>query len=131
MLAAIAVPVLLSVALGIWLTSAMFGAVHAIALGFGVTMLGVTVDYPMLLIGHRKQAEAVPQTLERIGGAFRIAVATASLGLTALIFSGFRGWRNSACWQALAYYPPSGDVVAAAATGGGGALSAGRGGDAR
>ena len=90
-LAALAVPVLLSVALGVWLTGLFFGAVHAIALGFGITMLGITLDYPVLLIGHRKHGEAAPATLARIGGAFRLAVATAVLGLAGLVFSAFPG----------------------------------------
>ena len=38
--------------------AAVFGFVHGIALGFGMTMLGVTVDYPVLLIGHRKAGRA-------------------------------------------------------------------------
>ena len=109
-LAAIAVPVLLSVALGIWLTGAIFGAVHAIALGFGITMLGVTVDYPVLLIGHRKQGEPAPATRARIGGAFRLAVATATLGLGGLVFSGFPGLAQLGVLAAI------GLLVAAAAT---------------
>ncbi|MEI6162385.1 MAG: MMPL family transporter, partial [Roseococcus sp.] len=90
-LAALAVPVLLSVALGVWLTGLIFGSVHAIALGFGITMLGVTLDYPVLLIGHRKHGEAALATRARIRGAFWLAVATATLGLGGLVFSGFPG----------------------------------------
>ena len=68
-----------------------FGFVHGIAFGFGMTMLGVTVDYPTLLIGHRKQGEAAPATLRRIDRAFVLAVTTCVLGLTGMIFSGFPG----------------------------------------
>ena len=56
-----------------------------------MTMLGVTVDYPVLLIGHRKQGEAGAGTLRRIGQAFALAVITAALGLTGMLFSGFPG----------------------------------------
>lgn len=109
-LAALAVPVLLSVALGVWLTGMIFGAVHAIALGFGITMLGVTLDYPVLLIGHRKHGEAAPDTRARIGGAFRLAVATATLGLGGLVFSGFPGLAQLGVLAAI------GLLAAAAAT---------------
>lgn len=109
-LAALAVPVLLSVALGVWLTGLFFGAVHAIALGFGITMLGITLDYPVLLIGHRKHGEAAPATLARIGGAFRLAVATAVLGLAGLVFSGFPGLAQ------LGVLAGTGLLAAAAAT---------------
>ncbi len=109
-LAALAVPVLLSVALGIWLTGLIFGAVHAIALGFGITMLGVTLDYPVLLIGHRKYGEAAPATRARIRGAFWLAVATATLGLGGLVFSGFPGLAQLGVLAAI------GLLAAAAAT---------------
>ena len=90
-LAAIAVPVVLSVALAVVAVQASFGFVHGIAFAFGMTMLGVTVDYPVLLIGNRKAGEATAGTLARIGPAFRLAVATAALGLTGMVFSGFPG----------------------------------------
>ena len=108
--AAIAVPVVLSVALAVWVTGVVFGSVHAIALGFGITMLGVAVDYPVLLIGHRKHTEAAGQTRARIGAAFRLAVLTATLGLAGLVFSGFPGLAQ------LGVFAGVGLLAAAAAT---------------
>ncbi len=90
-LAAIAVPMTLSIAAAALAVQLVFGFVHGIAFGFGMTMLGVTVDYPVLLIGHRKLGEAAPGTLRRIGQAFRLAVLTAALGLTGMVFCGFPG----------------------------------------
>ncbi len=90
-LAAIAAPVLLSVAAAALVVQAVFGTVHGVALGFGATMLGVSVDYPVLMIGHRKRGEPATATRARIGRAFILAVASALLGLLAMIFSGFPG----------------------------------------
>ena len=90
-LGVIAVPVTLGVAAGALVVQLAFGFVHGVALGFGMTMLGVTVDYPVLLVGHRKQGEAAPATLRRIGQAFTLSVITAALGLTGMLFSGFPG----------------------------------------
>ena len=90
-LAAIAVPILLGLTVAALAVQVAFGFVHAIAFGFGMTMLGVTVDYPVLLIGHRKQGEAAPATLRRIGPAFNLAVLSAALGLTGMVFSGLPG----------------------------------------
>lgn len=87
--AAIAVPVLLSVAAAVVVVDLIFGFVQGIALGFGMTMLGVSVDYPVLLIGHRKRGEAAAGTLRRIGSALALSVAAASLGLIGMVFSGF------------------------------------------
>ena len=110
-LAAIAVPVLLSVAAAALVTSTVFGSLHGIALGFGMTMLGVTVDYPVLFIGHRKVNEPAAGTLARIGRAFTLAVACAALGLTGMVFTGFPGIAQ------LGLFAATGVVVAALATG--------------
>lgn len=90
-IAAIAAPVVASVAVAAAAVQVGFGSVHGVALGFGATMLGVSVDYPVLMLGHRKQGEAAPATRARIGRAFVLAVVTATLGLSAMIFSGFPG----------------------------------------
>ena len=90
-LAAIAAPVVLSVALAALAVQLLFGMVHGVALGFGATMLGVSVDYPVLMIGHRKRGEPAPDTRKRIARAFILAAASALLGLAAMVFSGFPG----------------------------------------
>jgi len=107
---AIGVPVLLSLAAAALAVQLVFGFVHGIALGFGMTMLGVTTDYPVLLIGHRKQGEAASGTLRRIGPTLALAVASAALGLTGMLFAGFPGMAQ------LGVFSMVGIVVAAAAT---------------
>ena len=90
-IAAIAAPVVLSVAVAAVVVQIVYGAVHGVALGFGATMLGVSVDYPVLMIGHRKRGEPADATRARIGPAFILAVVTATLGLAAMVLSGFPG----------------------------------------
>lgn len=109
-MAAIAVPLVLGLATAALAVQLMFGFVHAIALGFGITMLGVTVDYPVLLIGHRKLGEQAGGTLRRIGGSFNLAVVSASLGLTGMIFAGLPGLVQVGVFSAV------GLVTAAGAT---------------
>ncbi len=109
-LAAVAVPLLLSVAAAALATQAVFGCVHGIALGFGMTMLGVTVDYPVLFIGHRKLGEPAAGTLARIGRAFALAVVCAALGLSGMVVAGFPGIAQ------LGLFAASGVVAAALAT---------------
>jgi predicted exporter len=106
----IAVPIVLGIAVAALAVQFVFGFVHAVAVGFGMTMLGVTVDYPVLLVGHRKQGEAAPATLRRIGRAFTLSVLTAALGLTGMLFSGFPGLAQLGCFSV------AGILVAAAAT---------------
>jgi predicted exporter len=109
-LVAIAVPMVLSVTIAALVVQAVFGFVHGIALGFGMTMLGVTVDYPVLLIGHRKAGEPAAGTLQRIGRAFALAVICATLGLTGMVFAGFPGIAQ------LGLFAASGVLAAAATT---------------
>ena len=90
-LAAVATPVVLGVAVAALVVQAAFGQVHGVALGFGVTMLGVSVDYPVLMIGHRKRGEAAWATRARIGRAYCLAVLAALLGLMAMVGSGMPG----------------------------------------
>lgn len=90
-IAAIAAPVTASVAIAAAAVQLAFGSVHGVALGFGATMLGISVDYPVLMLGHRKRGEPAPATRARIGRAFILAVATATIGLAAMTFSGFPG----------------------------------------
>jgi predicted exporter len=106
----VAVPVTLGIAAAAAAVQLLFGFVHGVAIGFGVTMLGVTLDYPVLLVGHRKFAEPAPGTLRRIGHAFRLAVCSAALGLTGLLFSGIPGLSQLGCFAVV------GLVVAAAVT---------------
>ncbi|MGH7056880.1 MAG: MMPL family transporter [Acetobacteraceae bacterium] len=109
-LAAIAVPIVLSLGVAALIVRLVFGSLEGAAFGFGMTMLGVSVDYPVLLIGHRKHGETVAGTLRRIGPAFRLAVLTALLGLTGMIFSGFPGLSQ------LGLFAFAGLAVAAVAT---------------
>ncbi|HET6238903.1 MAG TPA: MMPL family transporter [Acetobacteraceae bacterium] len=100
-IAAIAVPVVLSVAAAALVVQLVYGSVHGVALGFGITMLGVSLDYPVLMIGHRKSGEPAPATRERIGPAFILAVITATLGLAAMVFSGFPGLSQLGVFSAV------------------------------
>lgn len=109
-IAAIAIPVVLGVSAGALVVQAVFGFVHGIAFGFGMTMLGVTLDYPVLLMGHRKAGERASGTIRRIGRTFALAVATATLGLTGIAFSGFPGLAQ------LGVFSLVGLLVAASAT---------------
>jgi predicted exporter len=100
-LAAIVLPVALGAAAAAAAVWAADGAVQGVTLGFGLTMLGVAVDYPVLLIGHRKEGEAPRGTLQRIGGTFALAVATAILGLAGMAFAGVPALRQLGTFGAV------------------------------
>jgi predicted exporter len=109
-IAAIAIPIVLSIAVAALALQLVFGFVHGIAFGFGMTMLGVTADYPVLLIGHRKQTELAEGTLRRIGPTFNLTVVAVVLGLAGMLFAGFPGLSQ------LGLFAVVGVLTAAAAT---------------
>jgi predicted exporter len=88
-LAAVAVPLVAGTLAGAAAVALVFGAVHGAALGFGMTMLGVVVDYPLLLVTQRQASEPLAGTARRIWPTLRLAAGAAALGLTGMMVSGF------------------------------------------
>jgi predicted exporter len=71
--------------------SLLFGSIHGITLAFGITIIGVAVDYPIHLFSHTHAGEASARALARIWPTLRLGVLTTVLGYTAMVFSGFPG----------------------------------------
>lgn len=109
LLALVAVPLLAALLAGYAATVAIYGHVHAIALGFGVTMLGVAVDYPLLLLTLRREAESLGETAARIWPTLLLAAAAAAAGLLAMLGSGLPGLVQTAVFGGVG-------LLAAAAT---------------
>jgi predicted exporter len=110
LLALVAVPLLAATVAGYAATIAVYGAVHAIALGFGMTMLGVAVDYPLLLLTLRRGEERLAETGARIWPSLRLAACAAAAGLLAMLGSGLPGLVQ------LGLFAGTGLVVAALVT---------------
>ncbi|WP_458094981.1 MMPL family transporter [Roseomonas sp. WA12] len=85
------VPLLAGTLAGALAVALVFGRVQGAALGFGVTMLGVAVDYPILLLTGRRPGEALEEAARRIWPTLRLAAGAAALGLVAMMASGFPG----------------------------------------
>jgi predicted exporter len=91
MLAVVAVPLAIGTLAGLIVVDLAFGHVHGAALGFGMTMLGVSDDYPILLVTNRGPGETLRDTARRIWPTLRLAVAAAVTGLVPMLASGFPG----------------------------------------
>ena len=109
-LLAAAVPLGAGVLAGVSAVALLFGSVHAIALGFGATMLGVAVDYPILVTTLRRPGEGLPAAAARTWPTLRLAAAAAVAGLAAMAGSGFPGLVQ------LGLFAGAGLVAAALAT---------------
>ncbi len=91
MLAVVAVPLALGTLAGLVAVNAVFGHVHGAAFGFGMTMLGICVDYPILLVTGRAPDEPLRGAARRIWPTLRLAAAAAIAGLLPMLASGFPG----------------------------------------
>ncbi len=59
-------PLLSGVLAGFAATVFLFGPMHGIALAFGVTLLGITIDYPLHLFSHGRKGEPLARTASHI-----------------------------------------------------------------
>ncbi|HYF89044.1 MMPL family transporter [Azospirillum sp.] len=68
-----------------------FGTVHGITLGFGVTLLGESVDYAIYLFTQTQPGSPARRTLLRIWPTLLLGVATSIVGFGAMLVSNFSG----------------------------------------
>ena len=92
MLALGLLPVASGALAGIAAVSLVFGFVHGITLGFGVTLIGEAVDYAVYLFTQTPPGGAPRATLPRIWPTLRLGMATSVCGFSAMLFSRFTGF---------------------------------------
>jgi predicted exporter len=98
------VPVASGALAGISAVALGFGSVHGITLGFGVTLIGESVDYSIYLFIQSQQPNSA------LWSTIRLGVLTSIVGFTSLLPSGFPGL------QQLGLFSISGLVAAALVT---------------
>lgn len=103
-------PLLSAVLVGIAAIGAIYGGIHGITLGFAATLLGVAIDYPVLLFSHLRTDRSTADTIRRIWPTMRLCVATTSIGYAAMLSTGFEGMAQ------LAVFSITGSVAAALTT---------------
>lgn len=89
-----ALPLLSALLVSCLVTGWVFGELHGITLAFGITLLGVTLDYPIHLFSHLQAAERPSETMRRIWLTLRLGVLTTCLGYLVLITTDFDGLRQ-------------------------------------
>ena len=85
-------PVLSGAVAGIATVALGFGFVHGITLGFGVTLIGESVDYAIYLFTQTAPGSSPDSTLARIWPTLRLGVLTSIAGFSAMLFSSFTGF---------------------------------------
>ena len=72
--------------------SLAFGFVHAITLGFGVTLIGEAMDYSIYLLTQTLKGDRADQTLARIWPTLRLGALTSIAGFCTMLLSDFTGF---------------------------------------
>jgi len=94
------IPLLTAIIAAITVNLLLFGELHGIVLAFGITMLGVGLDYPLHLFSHLRKNETAIKSLRRIWPTLRLSVLTSVLAYTAFIGTGFSGLTQLAVFSA-------------------------------
>lgn len=105
-----AVPLLSAVVVALAVTQFVFHEVHGIVLAFGITLLGVCLDYPLHLFSHLRKGEQPSFSLNKIWPTLFLSGVSSVLAYLALLGSGFEGLSQ------LAVFAASGLTAALAVT---------------
>ena len=84
-------PLLSAVIAALTMTNMVFQQVHGIIIAFGITLLGVCLDYPVHLFSHLTKSQKPQQTILSIWPTLRLGVITTSLAYLAMLGTGFSG----------------------------------------
>lgn len=104
------VPVATGALAGVAAVAAAFDTVHAVTLGFGVTLVGEAVDYAIYFFSQRRAAEVAARSLARILPTLRLGMLISIASFCAMLFSGFPGLAQ------LGLFSAAGLLVALAST---------------
>ena len=84
-------PLVSAILVGAAVTSAAFGSIHGITLGFGCTLLGICVDYPIVLMSFVRGGRPVREQLRQVAPIQRLCAALTCIGYLALLSPSFPG----------------------------------------
>jgi predicted exporter len=86
-----ALPLASAIVVAIATVGLLFGGIYGITLAFGITLLGVAIDYPIHLLSHLHSKATVEQTLKSIWPTLRLGTLTTAIGYLAMITADFVG----------------------------------------
>ncbi len=84
-------PIITGILIGLTATVLVFGSVHRITLAFGITLLGVAIDYPLHLFSHTHRHERLRHTAGRIAPPMLLGAVTTIAAFFVLGTGGFTG----------------------------------------
>lgn len=100
MLLLVAVPVAVGFLAGLLAVSLVFDQVHGITLAFGITLLGVVVDFPIHLFTHQSSA-VKGSSMEGFWRTLWLGASSTALAYLAMVFSGASGLAQLGLFSAV------------------------------
>lgn len=85
------VPMLSAVVVAIAVVGVLYGGLQGIVLGFGATLMGVAVDYPVLVFSHLRRETSVQATIHRLWPTLRLCVLSAAVAYLAMTATSVAG----------------------------------------
>lgn len=85
------IPLISAIIISITITNLIFGSIHGITLAFGITLLGVCLDYPVHYFSHLSDKKSPKETMFDIWPTIRLGVITTIFGYLVFLWSGFDG----------------------------------------
>ena len=86
-----ALPLLTGIVVAAASVGLLFGNIHAITLAFGITLLGVAMDYPIHLFSHLTPQHSTLTTMRRLWPTLRLGVLTSLVGYSAIATTAYGG----------------------------------------
>lgn len=87
-------PVITAMLAGVTTVTLWFGSIHGITLAFGITLLGMTTDYPIHLFSHSGDGVGAKAGLGRIWPTLRLSALTSGAAFAVLMTTSFDGLRQ-------------------------------------
>ena len=84
-------PIVTGLLAGSLATATLFGNIHGITLVFGITLLGVAIDYPIHLFSHLAPDKTPRQSIAHLWPTLRLGVITTCIGYFAIARQDFTG----------------------------------------
>jgi predicted exporter len=86
-----AIPLLSAMVIASAVLTVIFGPIHGITLAFGITVIGVAIDYPIHLFSHLSGERSVSEEFKTIWPTMRLGVITTIAGYSAMTATHFSG----------------------------------------
>lgn len=94
-------PLLTAIIAGTIAVMLVFGQIFGITMAFGITLIGVTIDYPIHFFTHIHKSSTPKKAIVGIWPTLRLGVLTTIVGFTAMLLAGFEGLKQLAVFAII------------------------------